>query len=459
MAIIAFCQQRLGRTDGVSLEVDKWRKVLEGMGHTVHYIAGNDDVPGGNCIPELYPFHPVTARIIKNATRELVDYPGEKALLDEVFAQKAIVKPKLRKILADLGVELLVPNNLLSVGYNIPGMVALSEILEETGLRAIVHSHDFWWEDSGEVNPTYQGIVDLYLRHAPPALPQVRHVVINRLAQRELKQRRGLEARVVPNVFDFDQPAWRRDEYNCDFRQAIGASETDLLFLQATRVLDRKAIELAIDVVAELQRPENRRQLEDGPLYDGRAFGPQDRIVLVLAGYVEGIGLSASYPQSLAAKARQRDVDVRWAADLVRHSRGQEGDRKIYSLWDSYTVADFVTYPSVWEGWGNQLIEALFANLPVVLFEYPVYVSDLKPVGFEVVSLGERIAGKDARGLVTVDRGAMQVAVAGVIRYLKDPAARRAAVEHNFRVAAEHFSLQTLAKIIGELLAASGIPT
>ncbi|MGD0896601.1 MAG: glycosyltransferase family 4 protein, partial [Thermoguttaceae bacterium] len=442
MTVIAFCQHRLGRTDGVSLEVDKWRKVMEGMGHTVHYIAGNDDVPGGHFVPELYPFHPVTARIIKNATRELVDYPNERALLDEIARHKGIVKPKVQKILRDLGVELLLPNNLLSVGYNIPGMLALSEILEETGLRAIVHSHDFWWEQSGEVNPTCPGIVDLYRRHAPPALPNVRHVVINRLAQRELKARRGLDARVVPNVFDFDQPAWQRDAYNHDFRQAIGLSETDLLFLQATRVLDRKAIELAIDVVAELNRPENRRRLEDGPLYDGRAFGPRDRIVLVCAGYVEGIGLSASYPENLAAKAHDLGVDVRWVADLVERSRGQKNGKKVYSLWDSYTAADFVTYPSVWEGWGNQLIEALFARLPVVLFEYPVYVTDLKPVGFEVVSLGDRIAGKDARGLVTVERVRLEAAVAGVIRHLKNPAVRHRAVEHNFRVAAEHFSLR-----------------
>jgi hypothetical protein len=92
-----------------------------------------------------------------------------------------------------------------------------------------------------------------------------------------------------------------------------------------------------------------------------------------------------------------------------------------------------------------------------VLFEYPVYVSDLKPVGFQVVSLGDRIACKEARGLVTVERERLEAAVRDVTRYLKDPAARRAAVDHNFLAAAEHFSLQTLASILDELLLESGI--
>lgn len=40
-------QNRLGRTDGVSLEVDTWRAVLhDRMEHHVWYCSGNADVPG-----------------------------------------------------------------------------------------------------------------------------------------------------------------------------------------------------------------------------------------------------------------------------------------------------------------------------------------------------------------------------------------------------------------------------
>jgi glycosyltransferase involved in cell wall biosynthesis len=48
---------------------------------------------------------------------------------------------------------------------------------------------------------------------------------------------------------------------------------------------------------------------------------------------------------------------------------------------------DLVVYPTGWEGFGNQLIEAFAAGLPSIVFEYPVYREDIGPKGFEIVSL------------------------------------------------------------------------
>ncbi|MCH8474271.1 MAG: glycosyltransferase family 4 protein [Opitutales bacterium] len=457
MATIAFIQHRLGRTDGVSLEVDKWRLILERLGHKVLYLAGNEDAPDGYFIPELYPLDPTTNRILHNATRELKDYPNGKALMDEVTAHAAKIKPRIVEFLQKENIDLVFPNNLVSVGYNLPGMKALVEALEETGVKAVCHNHDFWWEDSGEVYPTCPEVIEFYEKYAPPVAPQISHCVINRIGQRELKARKGVDSRVVPNVFDFQQPSWEADEYNADFREAIGLGPHDLFFLQATRVLDRKGIELAIEVIAELQKPENRHRLEACPLYDGRTFGPGEQIVLVCAGYVEVIGLSGSYAASLQAKADELGVKIIWCADQVKHSRGKEDGRKIYSLWDSYVAADFVTYPSYWEGWGNQLIEAVYAKKPVLLFEYPVYVTDLREAGFEVVSLGTELGPRDDRDLVTVPGERVRAATDQVITYLQEPNLRKTAVEKNFQSAAERYSYEALETIIREILHENGI--
>jgi hypothetical protein len=452
MSVVAFIQHRLGRTDGVSLEVDKWRAVLEAEGHTVHYIAGNDDVPGGLVIPELYPFHPVTERIIRNATRKLTDYSNGAELLEDVEAHAALIKPQIERYLDELGVELLLPNNLLSVGYNLPGMLALSRVIAERRIPTICHNHDFWWEDSGEVYPTCDEVVALYRQHAPPDHPWIRHVTINRIGQRGLWEQRAIESTVVPNVFDFSAPEWTVDEYNSDFRRFAGVGQNDLLFLQATRILDRKAVELAIDLVARLTEPRWREQLE-GHIWDWRAFGPDNEIALVCSGYVEGIGLSDSYPAALQRRADRQGVRIIWAGDRVKHSRGTaDTGEKIYSLWDSYVQADLVTYPSIWEGWGNQFVEAVYARLPVVLFEYPVWQSDLAPIGFDVASLGSEIAGVDEDDLVCVSDSALDSAAKTVVEYLTNPSRRAAAVETNVDHAKRHFSYDSLAHYMEPLL-------
>lgn len=457
MAKVGFIQHRLGRTDGVSLEVDKFRHVLEQAGHTVFYLAGNDDVPGGEFIPELYPFDPVTQKILQNATRELKDYEGPADLLREVREQADRIKPGMLSFIRDNQLELIFPNNLLSVGYNLPGMLALNEVIEETGVKAVCHNHDFWWEDSGEVYPTCEEVIRFYERYAPPVADNVSHLVINRIAQAELKARKGVTARVVPNVFDFDQPPWKQDSYNGDLRASLGIDENDIVLLQATRILDRKGVELAIDLIAEMQAPANRRRLESLPLWDGRTFGPENRIILLCAGYIEGIGLSGSYASALQDKADELGVEIIWCGDRVKHSRGSDEKGKLYSLWDAYTIADFVTYPSYWEGWGNQLIEALFAKLPVVVFEYPVYVSDLKPVGFDVVSLGQELGPRDASNLVTVDGDVLLKAAEETIRLLASAGRRQIVVEKNFNIARQHFSYNALEAIIREIFREQGI--
>lgn len=457
MANIGFIQHRLGRTDGVSLEVDKFRKVLERAGHSVYYLAGNEDVPGGEFIPELYPFDPVTQRILQNATRELKDYPTPADLMREVSEQADRIKPGMLQFIKDHELDLIFPNNLLSVGYNLPGMLALNEAIEETGVRTVCHNHDFWWEDSGEVYPTCAEVIEFYERYAPPVAPNIRHMVINRIAQAELKQRKGVEAQVVPNVFDFSQPVWSKDDYNSDFRSSLGIAGNDIVFLQATRILDRKGVELAIDLIAELKQPANRRQLESAPLFDGRTFGPANRVILLCAGYVEGIGLSGGYPDALQAKADELGVEIIWCADQVKHSRGTEDGKKIYSLWDAYTAADFVTYPSYWEGWGNQFIEAIFAKIPVVIFEYPVYVSDLKPVGFDVVSLGSELGPRDPRNLVTVDPSVIREAAAQTIPLLQSRARRGISADRNFAIAKANFSYTALEGILQEIFRENGL--
>lgn len=453
MSRIAFVHNALGKTDGVSLEVDKWRTVLERMGHTVLYCAGNDDVDGVFCVPELSFYHPLTYKLLRNATVELTDYSDEAALRREIETAAADLKRKLLQFVQTEKVEVLIPNNLLSVGYHIPAVLALSELIAEMRLPTIVHSHDFYFEDSGEVAPTCPAVWDILDKYAPPRGENVKNLVINRLAQNLLLQKKGIAARVVPNVFDFRQRAWAVDDYNRDFRSAFGIRENDVVFLQATRILDRKGVESAIEVIAELNKPENRAQLVGKTLYNGRVFTADSRNILLCAGYVESFGISGDYYENLKAKAAEKGVDIRFIGAQIGHSRQQRDQEKYYSLWDSYVHADVVTYPSLWEGWGNQFIEAVFARLPIIAFEYPVYQSDLKPVGFEIISLGGTVKSYDARGLAVLPAEAVTGAAREVIELLPDRDKCRQMTAKNYELAARNFSLERLEEIVREIMA------
>jgi glycosyltransferase involved in cell wall biosynthesis len=461
MSTLSFFQNRLGRTDGVSLEVDKWKKVLTGrLGHKVWYCSGNDDVPTNYHLPELYAQHPRTWRILRNGTVEFnpADYASEEELELEIYNHADVLEAKLLQFITEKRIDVLVPNNLCSGGYQPAAAIAFHRVMRRTGLPSIIHSHDFYFEDSGEVKATCHTVASIYERYFPVKLPNVQHVVINRIAQDQIKRRKNIDATVVPNVFDFDQAPWVADQYNADFRAAFGIGPDDLVFLQATRILDRKGIELAIDAVAELQQPARRKALASAPTAGGGRFGEGSRIILLCAGIVETIGISGDYWGSLQQHAKDRRVDMRHVGERVRHSRGATADgAKVYSLWDSYVLADFVTYPSQWEGWGNQFIEAVFARLPVLLFEYPVWRSDLAEAGFDVVSLGHQIAGKDSRGLVQVAPQVLSRAADQMIAILTSPDGRAQIGQKNYAIGRQRFGLDTLETLVRQLLANAGV--
>ena len=69
-----------------------------------------------------------------------------------------------------------------------------------------------------------------------------------------MRRKWGIASSVVPNVFDFSSPRPRRSPaIRRQLRRELGMSESGLLVVQPTRVVPRKGIELAIELVGRLR--------------------------------------------------------------------------------------------------------------------------------------------------------------------------------------------------------------
>lgn len=406
---IGFVSGRLAGTDGVSLETAKWAEVLRAMGHEVYYCAGQleEDGPPGLLVPEMY-FHTAdTDWIVDHAYGTTEVHPELRPTIDK-YAR--LFRERLEEFVGRFRIDLIIPQNALTIPIQIALGVALTDLIEETGIPTIAHHHDFYWERKVYMVNCIPDILD---RCFPPDLPSIRHVVINSPAQRDLDQKLGLDSVVVPNVFDFATSAPGVDDYSADLRQAIGLEEDDLLILQPTRIIRRKGIELAIELVGRLEDP---------------------RCKLVLS---HATDVDPTYLAELRAVARKWGVDMRVPIDLIDSVRSMR-DGKVYGLWDVYPHADFVTYPSLYEGFGNALIEAIYFRLPTLVNRYSVYEADIGPLGFDLIEID---------GTVTDE------AVAAVRDVLDDPERRQRMVETNYRLATEHFSYGAVEERLRPLLA------
>lgn len=410
---IGFISTRLKGTDGVSLEVEKWSRIVKRMGHEVFYCAGElgGYASTGTLIPLMHFQHPVILSLNERAFNAAAGQDTGQ-LMDDIHRVAGEILPLLRQFVLANHLDLIVIQNALAIPMNLPLGVCFTRLIEELHIPAISHHHDFFWERTRFLVGSMLEFLDTYF---PPDLPNMQHVTINSLAQNRLKARRGIDSLVVPNVFDFSTPPPGIDDYNRDFRETVGFSKEDLLILQPTRVIQRKGIELSLELV-------NRLQL------------PHARLVITHSAGDEGL----SYWRWIQHEAACMGVPLSLIDTWIAEERGFTAGHKQYTLWDAYPHADLVTYPSLYEGFGNALLEMIYFKRLAVVNRYPVYVADLAPLGFQFIELEDIISAE---------------AVAQVHDLLRSPEQARQMAEHNYLVAREHFSLEVLEQKIQGLLA------
>jgi mannosylglucosylglycerate synthase len=412
---------RLAGTDGVSLESDKLADALRRRGFAVTEAAGELDGPG-HLVPGMHFRDPTALELgrrcfgdgtIGDGPAPTSDHPD---LLADVEDAADALRPRLQAIVDDEQPDLLVVQNAWSIPMQLPLALALARLVESERLPTLSHEHDYWWERERFARPR---LPTLLHRVFPFDAPWVAHLCIHTGAAEALHERRDIRARWLPNVMDFERPFGELDDFNADFRAAIGLEPGRRLFLQPSRVVPRKGIELAIDLLHALG--------------DGR-----DALVITHHAGDEGL----AYLRALERQAAAAGVDLRYVAERVGETRSEGGDGKRYALADAYPHADLVTYPSLYEGFGNALLETVAARRPMLVNRYPVYARDLAPAGFRFVE---------------IDGTVSDAAVAEVAALLADPERIARDVDHNHDVARARFGLGTLERVLDAALTDLGV--
>jgi glycosyltransferase involved in cell wall biosynthesis len=414
---VGMVSTRFAGTDGVSLESLKWAEVLAESGHRVFWFCGASDRADeiSMVVPEAHFDHPAN-EAISEVVWDSEELDAETAAAIERIRKK--LRRDLETFVNQFAIDLIVAQNALTIPMHLPLGLALRDLIEARSIPTIAHHHDFHWE-----RDRFKGKAGaVMLEQAfPPRLPNLVHAVIHRAAAEELERRCGAIGTVVPNVFDFDQATGSPPERLRNLRLDLGYSPKDRIFLQPTRVIPRKGIEHAIELVARLD-----------PLHT--------RLLVSHESGDEGY----DYQRWLIHLAQERQVDLRFATDLVEvraHSthRSESDEASVtYTLADFYGIADFVTFPSIQEGFGNAFLETIHFRRNLLINRYPVFQSDIEPLGFDCITMDGEVTPK---------------VVAAVEARLADPDAQAKAATHNLALANEHFGMPVLRERLGTLMA------
>ena len=279
-------------------------------------------------------------------------------------------------------------------------------------MPTIAHHHDFYWERTR----FFVNAVGDYLRMAfPPNLYNIEHVVINSAAQEELALRTGISSTIIPNVLDFENPPTIDADQTVAFRNSMDLGPKDHIILQPTRIVQRKGIEHAIELVESLKNS-------------------QYKLVISHEAGDEGY----EYSEWLMETARERGVDLRLLKTRVSDPLNSQSDTNSNpSLWDIYPHADFITYPSLYEGFGNAFLEAVYFKKPILINRYATFIRDIEPKGFNLIVMDGFLTKKN---------------VQQVSEILNSPQIKEAMVNHNYETAKRHYSYALLRRWLSAIL-------
>ena len=205
-------------------------------------------------------------------------------------------------------------------------------------------------------------------------------------------------------------------------------------FLQPTRIVPRKRIEDSIYLVSKFQKkyPELK-----------------ERIRFIISLY-QGDELDDSYVDGIREIAESEGVHLDLIAERVASVRGTDAQgRMLFTNRDVLVNADFVTYLPIWEGFGNALLEAVAARVPLAVSTYLVYKTDIMNRGLECVEIRDDY---DEEGRLIIPDNALKQ----IYQIVTDPGVSAMMTEQSFNAMKKAFGMEVLESKLKEILDSYG---
>ncbi len=423
VAIVHFFSER---TDGVSLQIQENNRVLTENGWKV--IGCSADATGENSflLPEL-DYSTPQAQIFKRV--DLVGTQDVESIEKAFEALVLTIKEKLGEMIAQYHPQVIHLRNILSLPIHPAATVAMAEcIAAHPNVGFLAQHHDFSFEDDfvpGDRKKAYTIPYPAIQKRVEDSLlyraPNVHNATINSIMQKELERRFGLYADVIPDSFDFGTKPLEI----ADLREKVGIGANDLVVGTMARIIPRKAMEVAVAFIAELQKRQGELIGENRGVH-GRTVTETSKILLLLP---QSAGLdepdNAVYFNKLRQYAEQLGVEVRYIGDKIVADNAYKGEPDKIPFYSIYSIVDMLAFPSYQEGFGNQFLEAAALGSGMIsAHAYPVMEADILPrISIDgVVYLGNNAQYTlDEIGLTHLETSVLQAAVDRQIHFLLNP--------------------------------------
>jgi glycosyltransferase involved in cell wall biosynthesis len=237
------------------------------------------------------------------------------------------------------GADLVIVDNVCSLPLNVHAARAVAGAVARHRGRILFRHHDLPWQ---------RRRLAQFEHEFPPRTPGALHATVNLRSRRELQARSYDGVFTIHNYVDFDAPLGDRRTT----RETFGFDADSFVLFQPARAIERKNVPGGLRFGQRLRKllaDVDLRYWLSGPAEDG--YAP----------VLERVIAAARVPVTLG---------------------------RAPTAADAYAACDAICFPSTWEGFGNPIIESIWARRACAAFPYPV-LSEILAAGVGVFSVDE----------------------------------------------------------------------
>lgn len=365
--IVANFHMKTGGKDGVAIIVKHIENMLEVKNAKMHRVTGleEDDKVAQTDMSGIIPGLNLTSEINLELSKYLCKKGPDVSLEDELKYNDKLLKEAHQTYIQlmdyyisnpDKVPDAAVIHNFFSLPVNPAGTIALynffRDINDVSSMKLMFLHHDYYSKRDHYRNgqPEFDNVRVFSDPLILKDLENSMHMVLNKRDQDFVYEKFGLESTIVYNFDDFSLA----EVYDSDAVVAFRAMLKDVhhvpdendIFIQGTRTVARKQIELAIDVVAQV---------------NSIVSDEADKKYLLMFGKSDEDEDGTGYTQYLKDYADYKGVGnyIKFIGDNLTPAEEDDYDNQKYSFKTIYQASKGYTYFSSEEGFGNNLLEAM----------------------------------------------------------------------------------------------------
>ena len=339
---------------GVESVIAHHARMMSAAGHSVRLIAGR-----GESFDEKIPLIPIPLADSRHSrVTEMKEQLDRGEVTKDFESLRDELAEQLQTTLSD--VDILIAHNVCSLNKNLALTAALYQLHTSRKMpRLILWHHDLAWTTPRYRSELHEGHPWDLLKTAWPEATQVTVSEARRDELSDLMKMDRSQIHVIPNGVDLGK-FLKLEEQTIGYIKELNLFQANPLLLLPVRITSRKNIELALRILAALQKElPSAQMVVTGPL------GPHN---------------SANLQYFEKLTALREELGIKNSAHFLAELTDEFIPDEVIS--DFYKLADALLLPSFEEGFGIPILEAGFAGIPV-------FCSDIAPLK----NLGGEFAG------------------------------------------------------------------